>query len=151
MKHVDALSRHHNILIIEESSFEQTLALRQSFDEKINEVKDKLQENELPLYELRNGVVYRKDNKGKLLFYVPSSMIDNTIRTCHDDVGHVGIDKVCNLITNSYWFPNLKEKVKDYISRCLKCIVYSPVSGKPEGQLHCLPKGNKPFHTLHIQ
>lgn len=30
MRHVEALSRHHNILIVEDSFFEQTLALRQN-------------------------------------------------------------------------------------------------------------------------
>lgn len=32
----------------------------------------------------------------------------------------------------------------------MKCIIYSPNSGKVEGQLHSIPKGDKPFNTVHI-
>jgi len=33
---------------------------------------------------------------------------------------------------------------------CLKCISFSPISGKTEGYLHPIPKGNLPFETIHI-
>lgn len=32
----------------------------------------------------------------------------------------------------------------------MKCIVYSPMSGKTEGFLHNIPKKNEPFYTIHI-
>lgn len=41
-------------------------------------------------------------------------------------------------------------KVKQHIGNCLKCIAYAPNSGKVEGVLHSIPKGNTPFDTLHI-
>lgn len=44
----------------------------------------------------------------------------------------------------------MKEKVKNYVSRCLKCLPFSPYSGKIERFLHCIPKGNTPFDTIHI-
>lgn len=44
----------------------------------------------------------------------------------------------------------MKEKVKNYVSKCLKCLSFAPHSGKTEGFLHCIPKGNIPFDTLHI-
>lgn len=42
MRHVDALSRCTNILVLEENSFEQTLALKQQTDKDILEVREKL-------------------------------------------------------------------------------------------------------------
>lgn len=104
---------------------------------------------ELPLYELRQGLVFRKYNN-RLLFYVPKSMRSNVIRTCHDEVGHVGHDKTFELITRSYWFLDLSKSIKDHIQNCLRCITYSPVIGKKEGELHPIPKGNLPFDTIHI-
>lgn len=109
----------------------------------------KLQNSDKPFYELRNGLVYRTVGK-KLQFYVPNELIDNVIRTCHDNMGHVGVEKVVELIQNSYWFPSIKEKVKLYISKCLKCLSFSPNSDKTEGFLHSIPKGNLPFNTIHI-
>lgn len=61
MRHVDALSRCLNILILEENTLEQTLALRQNDDPQILKKKEILERRELPFYELRNGLVYRKE------------------------------------------------------------------------------------------
>lgn len=74
----------------------------------------------------------------------------NVIKTCHDDIGHLGIDKTVGLITNTYWFPNLRKTVRNYIQNCLKCLVYSPLEGRKEGFLHNIPKGDLPFQTIHV-
>lgn len=149
MFHVDALSRIKNILVLEANTFEQTLSIKQSTDPEIVGIRIKLENSDIPFYELRNGLVYRTVGK-KILFYVPNELIDNVIRICHDNMGHVGADKVVELIQNSYWFPNMKEKVKLYISKCLKCLSFTPNSGKTEGFLYPIPKGNLPFNTIHI-
>lgn len=72
------------------------------------------------------------------------------IRTCHDDLGHVGIDKVIENIARVYWFPRMRERVREYILNCLKCIEFSSSSGRAEGYLHNIPKENLPFATIHI-
>lgn len=150
MEHVDALSRCSSILILEGNTFEQVLSLKQNQDQEICKIRDKLERSEDKLYELRDGLVYRKINKHRLLFYVPEVMENNVIRTCHDDLGHVGIKKVITNIMQVYWFPKMQEKVKNYIANCLKCIEFSTPSGKSEGYLYSIPKGNLPFQTYHI-
>lgn len=150
MAHVDALSRCNSILVLEGNTFEQTLSIKQDSDEAIREIRDKLEKQESKMYELRDGLVYRKINKRRLLFYVPESMETNVIRTCHDDLGHVGSNKVVANITKIYWFPDMREKVKRHIKNCLKCIEFSPPSGKREGHLHSIPKDTLPFQTCHI-
>ncbi|KAK9743594.1 Integrase zinc binding domain [Popillia japonica] len=149
MQHVDALSRCHSVLIIEENTLETNLILKQSQDREITELRRRLEEKEDKNFELRNGLVYKKD-KDRLLFYVPDALRGNIIRTCHDDVGHVGIDKCTEFIRRTYWFPRMRDKVKEHIANCLKCIAYEPKSGKEEGFLHSIPKGNIPFNTIHI-
>jgi transposase InsO family protein len=149
MGHVDALSRNHNILVLEGNTFEQTLAIKQSADPMISEIHQLLVKGEHPLYESRNGLVYRKlDNK--LLFVVPKSMQARVIQAYHDNVGHVGVVKTLELLQRCYWFPNMSKIIKEYISNCLKCITYSPNSGKIEGFLHNIPKEPVPFDTIHI-
>lgn len=113
-------------------------------------IRNKLEKTEDKFFELRYSLVYRKDKDKKLLFYVSASMESSVIRTCHDDIGHVSPDKVIKNICQIYWFPQMKEKVKDYISNCLRCIEFSPLSGKKEGKLHSIPKKNLPFQTIHI-
>lgn len=44
----------------------------------------------------------------------------------------------------------MRQKIKDHLSNCLKCIYFSTPNGKTEGHLHNISKGNLPFQTLHI-
>lgn len=113
MNHVDALSRCHGVLVVEGNTFEQTLSTCQDKDPEIRKIRSELEQVESKYFELRDGLVYRKDKTKKLLFYVPRSMEDNVIRTCHDDLGHIGKDKVIQNIVKLYWFPNLQQKVKE--------------------------------------
>lgn len=149
MRHVDALSRANSVLILEENTFEQNLSIAQNLDENIKIIKEKLLLEEDTNFELRNGLVYRKlKDKSKTLFYVPQSMESKVLFNCHDSLGHLGIDKTLEYISRVYWFPNLQSKIKNYIQNCIKCISYS--AKKFEGTLHNVPKGDKPFLTLHI-
>lgn len=101
MNHVDALSRLHCIMVIEDIAFEQLLGIKQVSDDKIRNIKEQLLRSEILNYELRNGLVYRKD-EDKLLFYVPEEMADNVIRTSHETLGHLGVEKhMSNKLTGS--------------------------------------------------
>jgi len=111
MQHVDAFSRCHAILILESNTFEQVLEIRQNTDDNIVKIRDKLETVDDKFYELRNGVVYRKENK-HVRFYVPESMETNVIRSCHDVMAHVGLSKVIENISRVYWFPSMKVKVR---------------------------------------
>lgn len=150
MRHVDALSREHNIIhVIEDNSMELNLAIKQGKDAKIVEIKKLLEESESSRFEMRNGIIYRKKDD-RLLFYVPESMQSSVIRRYHDDMGHLSPEKVCSIIQQNYWFPRMSQEVKTYIQNCLKCLAFSPSAGKFEGLLNNIPKGDTPFQTLHV-
>jgi hypothetical protein len=121
-----------------QNTFEQNLAISQSLDDAIKNLKLKLEQADNPLFELRNGLVYRK-SKDQILFYVPSLMENQVIFNAHDKLGHVGVDKTFKYITRTYWFPSMKQKI---------CIMYNSKSGKSESILHSILKGDKPFDTM---
>jgi len=97
MKYVDAFSRNTNILMLNENTFEQTLSIKQIEDKDIDKLKERLKECEDKYFEMRNGLVYRK-YKSEPLFYVPSSMEDNVIRSVHEEYGHLGVEKTSEVI-----------------------------------------------------
>lgn len=99
---------------------------------------------------MRNGVLSRKESSD-LRFYVPCCMQTNVIRTCHDDVGHVGVDKTQDLIKRTYWFPKMRQLIRDHIANSLKCIIYSPIENRHREFLQNIDKGSHPFHTLYIR
>ena len=96
-------------------------------------------------FELRNGLIYRKTNNNDLLFYALKPMVANVIRTCQDDLSHIGLETVVDNLKKIYWFPRLRERVQQYIKNCLKRIEFSPKNGKVEGYLHSTLKGKEPF------
>lgn len=152
MRHVDALSRNREVLVVESNTLEQVLAVEQGRDETITKLRTQLEETQTShdAFELQDGLVYKKADDGKLLFYVPTCMEDNVIRSCHDEMGHFGAEKVHKLLIKFYWFPHMHDKIKKYIRKCLLCIQFSPNSGKIEGELHNIPKGKLPFDTIHV-
>jgi len=102
MFHLDALSRVQNILVLESNTFEQ-VSIKQSNDPWRVTNRQKLKKSEISYYELRDRLVFHKIGK-KLLLHVPSELIENVIRTCKDNVGHVGTDKTVELgSSNCYW------------------------------------------------
>lgn len=53
----------------------------------------------------------------------------------------VGCDKTVELVNNSYWFPKMKEIVKFYTFKCLKCQnLLHPILEKKKDSRILLPK-----------
>ncbi|KAK9685091.1 Integrase zinc binding domain [Popillia japonica] len=149
MNHVDALSRVQEVLILEGNTLEQNVTYKQDSDPEVRKIRESLEHQESQFYELRNGLVYRK-SRGNLLFVIPETMEYHVMTKYHDEIGHFGLDKMIELITRSYLFPRMRNKIKQYIGNCFKCIAYSPVTGKKEAFLRSIEKGDVPFHTIHI-
>lgn len=53
-------------------------------------------------------------------------------------------------IEKHYWFPNMREKLDEFIKNCLKCIYYSAPPRSNSRNQHSIEKTPLPFHTLHI-
>lgn len=68
----------------------------------------------------------------------------------HNEMSHVGTEKTVRNILNSYWFPEMKTKVERHVKNCLKCIAFTPNTGRLEGSLHSIPKGDVLFDTIHV-
>ena len=91
MQHVDALSRIEEVLVVDELSFEDNLAMIQSQDKSFESIRSSLETGNNGQYELRNGVIYKKINKDEIKFLVPKAMEAHVIKNSHDCFGHVGV------------------------------------------------------------
>lgn len=95
-------------MVIQTHSFEDILVICQGKDTKLKEIRQLLENTENKLYKIRNGIVYKKTNENRLLFYVPIEMEEQVLYKYHNELGHVGRDKMIESIMKNYWFPNLK-------------------------------------------
>jgi hypothetical protein len=81
MQHVDALSRVeiYALNVQNQSSlFDNSLYINQLRDTNVQKLKEKVETNHCKDYEIRDGILYRKD-RGRLLIYVPDGMIDSVL------------------------------------------------------------------------
>jgi len=106
ISHRAGKGRYNNILIVETKSYEENLDICQGKDLRIKKLKPVLEKAELKLFETRNGVVYREANDNRILFYVPEEMGDQVLYKYHNEIGHIGRDKMMDIISKTYWFPN---------------------------------------------
>lgn len=98
---------------------------------------------------MRDGLIYRK-KRDRLLFYVPHAMEQELLHKYHNEFGHFGVEKTYAVLQESYWFPGMRDKIRTYIQNCIKCISFSKPSGKVEGFIYGIPKGNVPFEVIHV-
>ena len=92
-------------------------------------------------YTLVENVIYRKLKRSifgtSLVCVVPDSLIVQVIKEHHDgdQAVHPGQNRTSNLIRNKYWWPRLKEDVKDYVRKCVHCTMKKRAKfGKPQPQ-----------------
>lgn len=175
MAHVDALSRCHakkseekaeetgenederkltksykcQVMAIDTAGVEFRLQVAQNRDANVVKIREKLEKETMEDYEMRDGLVYRR-NDGKSALYVPTEMEENVVRMTHEQMAHQGAEKVFNKITEQYWFPRMRTKIQGYITNCVKCIMYAAPVRQSEQNLYCIPKEPTPFDTIHV-
>jgi len=119
MMHVDALSRI--VSAVEPVSLEKELQCRQLTDPKIQELAQLLENTEHDKYTLIEGLVYKKC-KDKLRFFVPESMINSLLFTYHDKLAHCNADKSFESLRANYWFPSMRNRIRNHIENCTVCM-----------------------------
>lgn len=130
MGHVDALSRcqanRKNIVaVVDSEDIDFRLQAAQARDPKITNLKLRLEKEERDKFEMSNDILYKKSN-GTFLFYVPYELEQDIIRTTHEHIGHLGIEKCYQKIKTTYWFPDMNNKIDKFTKNCIRCIMYSP-------------------------
>ena len=96
-----------------------------------------------------DGVVYMERR-----IYIPNNkkIKEEILKENHDsvDVGHPGQHRMLELIKRIYWWPGLKEDVKEYIQGCFKCQQNKVQHQRKAGELHPLEILKGPWQEISI-
>lgn len=167
MKHADALSRNpvkddnsfeliegreFEIMNIETSDWLQTV---QMTDPELKRTKTILNCGEKDIKDILTNFVVKDDKVyrrvgDQLKWVVPKGARWRICQLSHDETGHFSYDKTLSKIKQDYWFPKMNKFIRKYVSSCLNCAYNKGSSSKTTGYLHPIPKGDVPFHTLHM-
>ena len=76
-------------------------------------------------FKLTQGILYWKsqvNDKARLQLVLPLSHRPKVIAGCHDQVGHLGQDRVLELLRDKFFWPGMQMDVASYINNCPRCI-----------------------------
>ena len=76
---------------------------------------------------LKNGLLYRKTNLKNhpelvVQFVLPKRFVCKVILACHDDNGHLGVERTLGLLQERFFWPKMAEDVQTHIHTCERCL-----------------------------
>jgi len=161
MTHIDALSRNPSPISLEvlqidvtegdwilaaQLQDEQLLRIRKIvMDKKTSETKHYFKE-----YFIKEDKIYKRLDEKTQAWVVPRVARLEICRLCHDDAGHLGVEKILERIKRNYWFAGMRRFITKYVNACLSCAYYKNTTGKKQCKLNNIEKIPVPFHTVHV-
>ena len=100
-------------------------------------------------YTDENGVIILR-RKGYKKIVVPISLRRKLLDNAHKDFGHPGIQKMLNLISPNYYWPNMTQDISLYVKHCDVCQKNKSPKQKKFGLLQAMPASDQPFECLSI-
>lgn len=70
---------------------------------------------------LEDGVLYRKTAEKRQLV-LPASFKSLVLKHLHDDMGHVGVERVLSLARQRFYWPYMRRDIEAYVTRQCPCI-----------------------------
>ena len=72
------------------------------------------------------GLLYRKifdgqQQENKFQFVLPKSCWKQTLEACHDNMGHLGIERTTSLLRDRFYWPSIVEDIEHHIKSCPHC------------------------------
>ena len=85
----------------------------------------------------RCGLLYRKifdgqQQENKFQFVLPKSYWKQSLEACHDNVGHLGIERTTSLLRDRFYWPSMIEDIEHHIKSCPHCLRFKTQPEKAE-------------------
>ena len=101
-------------------------------------------------FKLKQGILYRKsqvDDRARLQLVLPLSHRQKAMAGCHDQIGHLGQDRVLELLRDRFFWPGMQMDVASYINSCPRCIRRK--SQPDTAPLHNI-EATQPLELIHL-
>ena len=79
---------------------------------------------------MRNGILYHKNDtkdskhpdRNTMQLVLPTALRIQALKGCHDDLGHLGIERTLDLLRDQFYWPGVMEDVTRHIRQCERCL-----------------------------
>lgn len=71
--------------------------------------------------ELEDGILYRKTGQARQLV-LPPRFKTTVLRKLHNEMGHVGVEKVLHLARERFYWPSMRKEIEEYVTTKCACI-----------------------------
>ena len=101
---------------------------------------------------LRNGLLYKKiqfcsKDKPSLQFVLPMRYRQQAIKACHDDIGHLGLERSLDLLKDRFYWPGTNEEMGNHIRSCNRCLHFKSKLQRTE---LCPITATHPLELIHM-
>ena len=77
-------------------------------------------------FKLKQGILYRQlqvtSNKSRFQLVLHIEYRQKAMAGCHDQIGHLGQDRMLKLLRDRFYWPGMHMDVTSYINSCPRCI-----------------------------
>ena len=101
-------------------------------------------------FKLKQGILYRKsqfNDRARLQLVLPLSHRQKAMAGCHHQIGHLGQDRVLELLSDRFFWPGMQMDVASYINSCPRCIRRK--SQPDTAPLHNI-EATQPLELIHL-
>ena len=106
--------------------------------------------------EKEDGLTWKEDRVVYMeeRIYIPNNkkIREEILKENHNsvDIGHPGQQQMLELLKRNYWWPGLKEDIKEYVQGCFKCQQNKVQHQRKTGELHPLEIPQGPWQEISI-
>ena len=89
----------------------------------------------------QSGVLYYQATGTEQRIVVPTNKQQRILEEHHDvpTVGHLGVERILEMIQRVYWWKGIRQSVKEYIRTCPKCQMFKSENQAPKGLRQAIP------------
>ena len=78
---------------------------------------------------LQKGVLYRwaqprESEEALLQLVLAAAQREVTLRGCHDEVGHLDLEHMLDLMCDMFFWPHMPSQVKEHLGKCCLCLAF---------------------------
>ena len=78
---------------------------------------------------LQKGILYRQarpreSDETILQLVLPAAYREVALKGCHDEVGHLGLECMLDLMHDRFFWPHMAVQVKEHIGKCCPCLAF---------------------------